>query len=453
MATNTYVALDKKTVDGTVSTITFSSIPATYTDLVIVSNYGNDSAGNYAIRVGNGSVDTGSNYSRTCFYGTGSAPGSFPESNQTYLNLGNSNTSITCNSITQFNNYANTTTFKSFLDRSNATSATLSLNACLWRSTNAINTIQLFSPTSSNFLAGSTFSLYGIKGTATGTGTAKATGGTITYDSFGYVMHTFTSTGTFTPSANLTCDYLVVAGGGGGGLENAGGGGAGGLLSTVTASGGGGGLQSPIALTSSTAYTVTVGGGGAGSNSTSSRGTNGINSSISGSGLTTITSIGGGGGGTGSGDGSWNSGSNGGSGGGLRGNRNGAISGTGTAGQGYGAGNPPTPAGYASSGGGGAGAPSLGATNGSVGTVGGAGLAVAISGSSVTYAGGGGASWNGTSSVGGSSIGGNGGSGSGAGGNGSTNTGSGGGGGGDSQVSGTGGAGGSGIVVIKYYGL
>ena len=41
MATNTYVALDKVTVSGSsTSSITFSSIPATYTDLVLVSNFG-----------------------------------------------------------------------------------------------------------------------------------------------------------------------------------------------------------------------------------------------------------------------------------------------------------------------------------------------------------------------------------------------------------------------------
>jgi len=43
-----------------------------------------------------------------------------------------------------------------------------------------------------------------------------ATGGTITYYN-NYIVHTFTSSGTFTPTSNLTADYLVVAGGGGGG--------------------------------------------------------------------------------------------------------------------------------------------------------------------------------------------------------------------------------------------
>jgi hypothetical protein len=444
MATNTYVALDKKTVDGTVSTITFSSIPATYTDLVIVSNYGNDSAGNYAIRVGNGSVDTGSNYSRTCFYGTGSAPGSFPESNQTYLNLGNSNTSITCNSITQFNNYANTTTFKSFLDRSNATSATLSLNACLWRSTNAINTIQLFSPTSSNFLAGSTFSLYGIKATATGTGTAKATGGTISYDSFGYVYHTFTSTATFTPSQTLNADILVVAGGGGGGGTVGGGGGAGGLLGFTSQS-----------LTA-TGYTCSVGAGGTGSTTNTNSGGNGVTSYFG-----ALTAAVGGGGGVGIDGGTGATGGSGGASSGLSG-----TAGNGTSGQGNNGG---AGAGQLGGGGGGAGAVGNGYAGYGAGGVGSSAYTawgiVTGQGQNVSgtyyFAGGGGGGTNNaaggnadtTLNVGGYGGGGRGQTSTGPGiASGTANTG-GGGGGGRGNGSYAGASGGSGIIIVKYYGL
>lgn len=159
----TYSPIATTTISSSVSTYTFSAIPTTYTDLILIANYGNAAGGNYAVRVGNGSVDTGSNYSRIVVYGTGSGTGSFLESSQTYLNLGNSNTALTSNSVTQFNNYSNTTTYKSWIDRSNATTATTVLSNCLWNSTSAINTIEVFSPTSSNFLNGSTFTLYGIK--------------------------------------------------------------------------------------------------------------------------------------------------------------------------------------------------------------------------------------------------------------------------------------------------
>ena len=59
-------------------------------------------------------------------------------------------------------NYANTTTFKTYLARYNATSTQLSDEVALWRSTAAINSITL-TAVSANFNAGSTFTLYGIK--------------------------------------------------------------------------------------------------------------------------------------------------------------------------------------------------------------------------------------------------------------------------------------------------
>jgi hypothetical protein len=60
-------------------------------------------------------------------------------------------------------NYANTTTYKTVLARSNVTDFRVAAIVGLWRSTSAINTIQLRSDNSSyNFTTGSTFTLYGI---------------------------------------------------------------------------------------------------------------------------------------------------------------------------------------------------------------------------------------------------------------------------------------------------
>jgi hypothetical protein len=92
---------------------------------------------------------------------------------------------------------------------------------------------------------------------------SRATGGTIT-QSGGYTIHTFTSSGNFVPTQNLTVDYLVVAGGASGAGHQGGGGGAGGLRCTTTATGGGGSLESPLSLTNGVSYTVTIGAGGAG---------------------------------------------------------------------------------------------------------------------------------------------------------------------------------------------
>ena len=68
--------------------------------------------------------------------------------------------------IFHFQNYANTSIWKTIIHRMNngaiintGTSAT----ACLWRSTSAINTIQFFDLNSYNFAVGSTVSLFGVK--------------------------------------------------------------------------------------------------------------------------------------------------------------------------------------------------------------------------------------------------------------------------------------------------
>jgi hypothetical protein len=169
----------------------------------------------------------------------------------------------------------------------NATTAYADLNANLWSSTAAITSITFVPDVS--FVQYSSFYLYGLAAVGTTPEIAPfASGGDIVTNDGTYWIHTFLSSGTFTPAKALTCDYLVVAGGGGG--SDGGPGGAGGLRSTVTATGGGGSLESALALTASTGYTVTVGSGGA-NGTTSTNGTKGSDSVFG-----AITSAGGGGG-------------------------------------------------------------------------------------------------------------------------------------------------------------
>lgn len=211
--------------------------------------------------------------------------------------------------------------------------------------------------------------------------------------------------------------YLVIAGGGGGGYSAGGGGGAGGFLTGT------------ITLTSGTVYTATVGGGG-GPGSSNVRGVSGSNSSFS-----SISAIGGGGGGSRTGA----LGASGGSGGG---NPDGSTTagGAGTSGQGNAGG-----AGGSTNGGGGGGGASASGNNGSPSgnSNGGNGSASSITGSSITYAGGGGGMGGpGYSSTGGTGGGGNGGS---SGTSGTVNLG----GGGGACYLGTAGSGGSGVVILS----
>ena len=425
---STYQPIASVTLSSAQSSVTFSGIPQTYTDLVLVINNivssgtGNDTALRF-------NDDTASNYSNTYMLGTGSSalsgrnPLTYADNGYLDANSGNPNTRII-----HLMNYANTTTFKTQLTRAsgqNGGQVTAYVN--LWRSTSAITKILIYSAFSLSYASGSTFNLYGIAN-ASITNAAKATGGdTITTDGT-YWYHTFYSSGTFTPTQALTnVDFLAIAGGGGGYVQ---GGGAGGYRCSVTgeSSGGGGSAESKLSL-SAQAYTVTVGAGGSNGNS----GVTGSNSSISGSGFTTITSTGGGG--TSSGG---SNGLTGGSGGGAF---NSGTAGSGTANQGYAGGAAPTD----SAGGGGGGASAAGTSaSGTTGGNGGNGVASSITGTSTTRAGGGAGYGTGSSGSAGSGGGGvaNGTSAK----NGTANTGGGGAGGG----AGNGGIGGSGIVVFRY---
>ena len=166
---NTYDPIATQTLVSTAATVTFSSIPATYTDLVLIVNAKDSSFTNRDIIVRFNS-DTGSNYSITYIYGNGSTAASGRYSNNTYCNLGYFTTRGTTDGyvgIANIMNYSNTTTNKTMLTRSNAVSSDTSLPgteaiANLWRSTAAINSVALTSPTST-FAIGSTFTLYGIK--------------------------------------------------------------------------------------------------------------------------------------------------------------------------------------------------------------------------------------------------------------------------------------------------
>jgi hypothetical protein len=167
-AGNTYVAIATQTASGSASSITFSSIPQTYTDLIVIMNAGqaSPSVNQTRLRVGNGTADTGSNYSQTILFGNGSSANSAKDSNVDYINFdylaapgisGDYNTVIA-----NFMNYSNTTTYKTILHRAGkATNGTDAL-VSLWRSTSAINIISLFTSAGNNWTAGSTFSLYGI---------------------------------------------------------------------------------------------------------------------------------------------------------------------------------------------------------------------------------------------------------------------------------------------------
>jgi hypothetical protein len=163
-AGNTYEAIATNTVTSTVGSVTFSSIPSTYTDLVLVGNV----LGNGATAVSfqfNG--DTASNYSYTVLDGDGTTASSNRQTNTSSIQFAgwSRNLNSTTNPstmIANIMNYSNATTYKTALVRSMALGTPgdcVDAFVGTWRSTAAITSITV----NSSFLATTTFSLYGIK--------------------------------------------------------------------------------------------------------------------------------------------------------------------------------------------------------------------------------------------------------------------------------------------------
>jgi hypothetical protein len=163
---NTYEAIATVTVgSGGAATIEFTSIPATYTDLLVKVS-------------ARASVDTvqasisfnGSTSSRTniMLYGNGSSAGS--ESLSDMYSYGNVTSSVaTANTFANAEyyipNYAGST-YKSMsgdsVNERNATTAYSSITASLWSNTAAITSWTITCP-GGNFVQYSTATLYGIK--------------------------------------------------------------------------------------------------------------------------------------------------------------------------------------------------------------------------------------------------------------------------------------------------
>jgi hypothetical protein len=159
----TYEPIATTTLGSSNTTVTFSSIPSTYTDLRVVVQYtlANGSNNQMLMRFNS---DTATNYSRTYMEGSGTSATSGRGSSEdsAFITYASSNTQITT-SLIDVMNYSNATTHKTALSRLSNTTLT-DARVYLWRKTpEAINTITFSVYLGSSFATGSTFTLYGIK--------------------------------------------------------------------------------------------------------------------------------------------------------------------------------------------------------------------------------------------------------------------------------------------------
>lgn len=162
---STYTPIATQTLGSAAASVTFSSIPSTYTDLVLILNGYNATVDNASPRIRFNS-DAGANYSETSLYGDGTSAGSTRGSNDNQLYAGyqrgwSTTSTNRATNIVQILNYSNSTTKKTMLSRANVGNSIVESIVGLWSSTAAISQIDVFA--AGTFAAGSTFSLYGIK--------------------------------------------------------------------------------------------------------------------------------------------------------------------------------------------------------------------------------------------------------------------------------------------------
>lgn len=455
---NTYKLISAVTVGaGGASSIVFSSIPQTYTDLLVRLSTRSASGGAdaYTTRMKVNNLTT-SIYSQRTLEGAGnSGTTGFSQSGvDTAVRAALINgTAATTNTfavtdiyIPNYTSANNKSAHVETVSESNNTTMYINATAFLVATSAAITDLTFTNETSAgNFAQYSTAYLYGIANPAPNP-TPLATGGDLITTDGTYWYHTFLNSGTFTPLQTLSAvDVLVVAGGGGGSGGN----------NSDGSSGGGAGGYRTTTYTNLTASgrAVTVGNGGAGGAS-NVRGSNGNNSSFAGT--TTLTSTYGGGGGSynpgdnGAAGGSGGGGAGGGSGGGCAFQSGGGAGNLGgfSPVEGYAGG-----AGYntcyygVKGGGGGGGATAAGQAGTGIAGAGGAGVDISTflgqsAGTTRVAGGGGGAAGNNTAGSGGVGGGGTG--------NGTAGTANTGGGGGGRFSAGTGGAGGKGVVYVRY---
>lgn len=161
----TYEPIATTTLGSANSAITFSSISSAYTDLRVVLVCQTASNANIAFRLNS---NTGTTYSYTLLYGTGSAAASFRDTSTTrgyIIAADNAATSPNWNLCTMdIFSYTGSTNKTILTNGSNDKngSGTVEVAVNLWRNTSAVNSVTLLAWNGINFNTGTTATLYGI---------------------------------------------------------------------------------------------------------------------------------------------------------------------------------------------------------------------------------------------------------------------------------------------------
>jgi hypothetical protein len=170
---NTYILIASNTLGSATSTITFSSIPATFTDLVLKMSYRTTSFGSQEVgcRVAINGVNTAS-YSHTRINQDGSTVASnriTDSSFGTVLAAGNGD-GATANTFGNTELYIpsylvaqNKQYYANFIAEYNGNNTRIGQAGQLFRNTSAITSLVITTSDGNNFATNSSFFLYGVK--------------------------------------------------------------------------------------------------------------------------------------------------------------------------------------------------------------------------------------------------------------------------------------------------
>lgn len=162
---NTYIKIASTSLTGNQSSVTFSSIPQIYTDLVLKISARYDATADIYLRF-NG---LNTNLSDKVIYGLRASTVGYNTTNNIRipLNPSTSTANTFCNSETYIPNYSSSimhsVSTDGVVEENGTTNNIMWIGVGLWNSATPITEINLVPSSSGNFVANSTFTLYGIK--------------------------------------------------------------------------------------------------------------------------------------------------------------------------------------------------------------------------------------------------------------------------------------------------
>lgn len=156
MPTATYTPMATITLGSSASSVTFSNIPNTYRDLILIVNGTGTATATFGVQFNN---DTANNYTYVEMNGDGST-GSSSSGTLSQALIGRLTTSMSV-ATGHIMDYSATDKHKTVLGRGGASNELTRASASRWASTSAITSVKVL-PLSNSFASGTVMSLYGV---------------------------------------------------------------------------------------------------------------------------------------------------------------------------------------------------------------------------------------------------------------------------------------------------